>query len=57
MFTTTIIAVASTNAQTAHACSWRWLTVMGRGPGSSGFAIIDQSDGLPIELLEYSVQD
>ena len=53
MVTINLVASASTTDQTTHQCSWMWNTQS----VANGTAVIDASDGLPIELLEFGVDE
>lgn len=54
MVTFTLVASVSTNAQATHTCGWDWNTT---ALSNNGNVQIDSSDGLPIELLEFSIED
>lgn len=48
-----ITAVASTTAQMTHTCAWRWQTNPTRG--GTGLIDISEAHGLPIELMEFEI--
>jgi len=48
-----IMAVANTTAPTTRSCSWAWNSVSGSTSGS--FSIME-ADGLPVELMGFSIE-
>ncbi len=51
-----LMASAATNAPTTRYCSWSWYTPSS-GPGGIGNVFIDDTDGLPVELMELEVYE
>ncbi|MEM7586115.1 MAG: hypothetical protein AAF560_22180 [Acidobacteriota bacterium] len=48
-----LMATASTTAPTARLCGWEWNT---RTTKSTGNVSISTADGLPVELMDFSVE-
>ena len=53
--TFTLVARANVIAPTDRSCSWFWGVPM--EGGSTGFVQITSADGLPVELMEFSIED
>ena len=52
--TFTLVARANTTSPTTRACGWHWFTSTGIADGSTS---INTIDGLPVELMEFSVSE
>ncbi len=55
--TFTLSARAMTSSPTSRSCSWRWRSSSGMRllGGSSGTVTITTADGLPVELMDFSI--
>jgi len=52
-----LTAIANpTYIATTKVCQWRWYTYLSSTPMAMGFVEIDDADGLPVELMEFSVE-
>lgn len=56
MFTDTLVATATASG-ISHSCSWGWTTFTMSGSMAGGFFTISNGDGLPVELMEFSIPE